>query len=447
MLEIQRSKEIAGTITLPPNPDFLLLSLFIALTVNRHTRITPVDDTPLITQYKNLLSEHLAISQTEAYCEVNPLSEKGPSFILLPSGEIPYRDFIVFLLLGLKKTVGFNKLSPNRFSLWQQKASQFGCELEKDQREDAVAISLTPNSIFEVPGDILDPNSVHPCIGLSLGMKKHLTFSINHQFQSPLRHILSAFGYEPVIKSTYEKKSSNPLQKRMRFMVPKSKSKSDSKLSFTISIDFTDPPSEINAITLPGDDILASLLIAAKSLVQKGQFFLGNVPLEPWNSATLNYIRKMGCNPGIQEEQQTSFGSTGIISLQKFKLIGHKMDCRPLYHYQRQLPAMVVLATFAQGQSIFRSLEELRNDIPDTIEQMLACIRLLGGRHGEMPDGIVVDGAKLNDGFDLTESFTAGINGACAISALKCNGTSTIDDRAISERWPSFKKILDSVCT
>ncbi len=107
MLEIQRVKEIAGTVNLPPNPDFFLLSLFGALAVNRQTRIAPVEETPLIAGFKELLSAQLKISQKETCCDVTPRPEEDSDFILLPTGEIPYRDFIVFLLLGLKKTVGF----------------------------------------------------------------------------------------------------------------------------------------------------------------------------------------------------------------------------------------------------------------------------------------------------------------------------------------------------
>jgi 5-enolpyruvylshikimate-3-phosphate synthase len=180
--------------------------------------------------------------------------------------------------------------------------------------------------------------------------------------------------------------------------------------------------------------------------VQRGQLFIGNMPVEPWACAILHFLRRMGCTAGIQQEAQTSFGAAGVVSLQKFKLSGHKIDCKPLYLYQRQLPMMVVCAVFAQGQSVFRELEDLRNDIPDPIERLLACVRLLGGRHGEMPDGIVVDGAKQYDGFDANEPYPASVNGTLAIAGLKCTGISAIEESDILRRWPSFATLLDTVC-
>ena len=107
---------------------------------------------------------------------------------------------------------------------------------------------------------------------------------------------------------------------------------------------------------------------------------------------------------------------------------------------------LVVLSSYASGQSVFRNLEDLHNETPDLIEQYLSCVRLLGGRHGEMPDGIVIDGAKQYDGFDLTESVSAALSGACAIAGVRCSGKTTIEDSRILERWPDFAKLMEKIC-
>lgn len=444
MLEIQRVKEIKGKVELPPNPDFFLLALLIALASKKVTKITPVNDTPLITLFKESLFSQLDIEQENNTCIVSPKTNAIPSYILLPYNELPFLDFIVFLLLGLRKTVAFKNLSLKRLEAWQHKANVFGFTIESKQFDDARGIFLSSEGSFKTPDEIIDQNSIHSCIGLALGFKEKLCFLSTHQFQSPLRHILPAFGYEVNIKSSYKKK--DPLTRRLRFISPKLIDKTDSKLSFTVSIDFSYVNPDEITIDLPGDDVLGAVLFAAKSLIQRGQLILSNVPLEPWGCATLNYIRKMGCNEGVQEERQTSFGTTGMACLQHFKLVGHKMECIPLYQYQRQLPAMAAIATFSKGQSVFRGLEELHNEIPDAIEQILTSVRIMGGRHGEMPDGIVIDGAKQYDGFDMKKAVSAALNGACAVAGLKCNGKTVIEDLKILQRWPSFKKILDSIC-
>jgi hypothetical protein len=446
VLEIQKAKEMSGTITLPPNPDLFLLSLCFVLASDKTARITPVAETPLVTAFKKTLSGQLDIKHDGTTCIVRPESDNISNSIQLSYEDLPFRDFIVFLFLGLKKKITFNTLSQKRLEVWRQKATMFGCTINTEESEGLTTLFLSPEEEFSIPDEMIDANSVHNCIGLALGFKKQISITIDHQFQSPLRHLLNSFGYALSIKSNVDRKESDLLSRRLRF-IKKSKKDPDNKMSFTVHIDCTSANHDDITIELPGDDILAAIILAGKSLVQKGHLIVGNVSLESWSTATLNYIRKMQCVIGIQEGNRTSFGSTGMVSLQKFKLVGRKMDCRPLYHYQRQLPAMLVLSNYTKGQSVFRGLADLRNEIPDSIDQILTCISRLGGRHGEMPDGIVIDGAKHYDGFDLLETFAAGLAGACAIAGLKCNGKTTIEETSIMRRWPDFSKILESICT
>ncbi len=449
MLEIQRVREIKGTVSLPTNPDFFLLSLFVALTSTTKLRIKPVNDTPLIIKWKELLSDQLDIKQEGTICSVSPKSDSTSS-IILPSNDLPFRDFILFLLLGLEKKVVFEEISSRCIETWQKKAALFGysikstnCDINGNRLK---CLSLSSDQSLTIPEDNIGQNSLHACIGLAIGLKKRISFLIDYQFQSPLRHILEVMGYSLSVKSNREQKTGDPLVRRMRLILPRLRKKTESKLSFTVSIDFPSVSPDSVTLDIPGDDVLAAVLICAKSLIQKGQLVINNVPLEPWCSAALNFIHKMGCKTGIQINRQTSFGSAGMITFQKFHVTGCKMDCKPLFHFIRQLPVIVILSVFAKGRSVFRSLGDLHDETPDSIEQMLSCVRLLGGRHGEMLDGMVVEGAEKYDGFDLTDKLSASLSGACAVAGLKCNGKSYIEDSAILQRWPDFKKVLDSIC-
>jgi 5-enolpyruvylshikimate-3-phosphate synthase len=63
-----------------------------------------------------------------------------------------------------------------------------------------------------------------------------------------------------------------------------------------------------------------------------------------------------------------------------------------------------------------------------------------------MPDGIVIEGSKQFDGFDLVDPLTASIAAAFAVAALKCRGKSSIADDGIVKRWPDFQETLFSLC-
>ena len=62
-----------------------------------------------------------------------------------------------------------------------------------------------------------------------------------------------------------------------------------------------------------------------------------------------------------------------------------------------------------------------------------------------MPNGIVIEGAKQFDGFDLPGPLPAQVAGAFAVAGLKCIGATSVNDDAINLRWPEFSAMLSSI--
>lgn len=447
MLELQKVKKISGMIALPPNPDYFFLCLLVSLCSDKQIQITPVIASPLVAQFKKIFSAHLKIDQQGMDCFVTPKNQDNSSCILLPYDVIPFRDFSIAFLLGLKKKITISNVPSECFMSWQKKASQCNIFIETTQDDDVIIVTVTDGNKFQITDNIIHQNDIHFCLGLALGLKEKLQLHLNYHYQSPLRQLLTAFGYNISVKNTSERIEKDPLIRRLQFLSPKLRKKQKSTFSFSLQFDPCQPNVDHKIVViLPGDDILASVFLTAKSLVPRGQLLIENVCIEPWSNVIISLLRKMGCSISIEETCSSSFGSVGKINLNKFKLVGQKMDCKPLFQYIRQLPSMIILVTFAKGRSVFRSLDELRSEMPSCLTHMITCIDRIGGRYGEMPDGIVIDGTKEYDGFDIPENYSPGLNAACAVAGLKCNGKSTIADDFILHRWPDFPSMIDSVC-
>jgi hypothetical protein len=444
-IDLEVAKEIRGSVMLPGNPDLFFLSLVAAVVTRRPLRLAGIDETPLVRRWINLWSGRLDISVRDGAVAVVPCPEFTSAPICFSSTDLPYRDLCIFALLGSGAAITFAAISPQRFAAWSATARVFGCTVETLSKAEGSTLSLS--GAVALPADaIVAPDEVHPLLGLAFGRRIPIGFSIEHQLSTPLRDLLGHFGMPLSVRSaTAADHESNVLRRRLRFMQSKKRG-TESKAAFVVSADFSIAQSGEVAISLPGDDVLAGLLYVAKSIVPKGAFVIGNVPLESWSNATLNLIRKMGCKPAIQEERMSSFGSTGMVQLQKFSVAGRKSECRPLDLHTGQLAGMILLTCFAEGQSVFRGLADLRNDEPDRLEQVYQALRLLGCRFGEMPDGMVIDGARQYDGFDLTDDLSAPLCGAWAIAGLTCMGRTTVAAGSILERWPGFKPMLDGIC-
>jgi hypothetical protein len=444
VLEVQPAREIKGELTLPPDPDLFFLTCALAVALDREAIIEPLGDAPLWSLWRHTL-EPIADCRVEATrCMVKPRSGDGSSFVSLPYRMIPFRDLSVCLLAGAGKTVVLKGASDRRIDAFIQLGRRFDCAIERIECDGDPGVRLSAGASLRTPETISDPNAIHGFLGLAIGMHAAVETTLDFHLSSPLRAVLPAFGVEMTIRGNQPGRENDPLARRIRMM--QVRKQGEMKQTFTLQADFARVEGDRAQVSLPGDGLLATLLYAAKSLIPKGACIVAHAPLETWHTSFLSFIRKMGCRYGIQETGDTSFGRVGMVQLQRFAIVGRKAPCTPLYHYFGQLPMMVVLSTFASGQSVFRNLEDLRLDTPDPIEEMLACVRLVGGRHGEMPDGMVIDGARQYDGFDLTDQLDASLSGACAIAGLRCTGTTTIADEAITVRWGDFSRILDAVC-
>ncbi len=444
MLEIRPAKEIQGTVRLPPSGDLFFVAIVMAMAAKTAAHISPVRDIPLVPWWEKALVGHVLFSCDAERCSVTPVDEPNAPVIALSYEELPYRDFVVFTLLGRGKTLLLDPLPKARLDRWSKYAADLGCGIRAGEINGKPSISLEGGENFRVRETVKSIEEVHPIVGLGLGLGKQVSLVTDTVFTSPVRQALSAFGYSLSVTNNLHDKIEDPLVRRMRFL--QIGKKSDEPLQFTVAADFSKRQDITPDIRVPGDDVLCAIVAVAKCLVPKGSLIIENAGLESWSTTTLSLFRKMGGVVATQESENTSFGSCGTVTLTKFGHCGRKVECRPLFQYASQLPAMVVLAAFGAGQSVFRGLSDLRNDEPDGISQIISCVKLLGARHGEMPDGLVVDGGRQFDGFDLPDHVPAQVAASLAVAGLRCMGKTAINDESIIRRWPRFGELLNSIC-
>jgi hypothetical protein len=447
VFKVKPARNINGKYILPPSPDLLLLTAVIALVRRQKVTVTPVVNNPaLIEQWRTLFTGHLTVDASDDAVSFIPVDDDPAVRICFESTDIPWRDIIVFALLGAGKTVVFRSITDDRIGAWQQQAKRFGGTVTVETWETSKCLSLTKCTFLSSEDTTIAETDLHPLLGTLLGAGKTQKWVVTYPVSSPLRTVAATFGFTLKVKSL-QVVERNEIARRLRMMQQKRRGGSGGSQQFSVFADFTPPTEQEDkaaAVTLPGDELLGAVFTAAKCLFPKSSFTIGNLSLESWATPCLAYIRKMGCKISVQETGRTSFGSVGILHIQTASLSGRKVECIPAGQYVPFLPAMVVIAAFAEGESVFRELGDLRLDTPDGIDLLETCIRALGTRHGEMPDGIVLKGGRDFDGFDLPDPLPAPVAAAFAIAALRCIGETNINDDLLSLRIPDFKELLNT---
>ncbi|MDD5674264.1 MAG: hypothetical protein PHC61_08880 [Chitinivibrionales bacterium] len=447
MLEIDSVHEIAGTISLPPSPELFALTAMLAYISGRTFVVEPYPELAACGEFIPLLQTCCDFKNQDRRCLISARAADVASPLPFPRAETPYSDYSAGMLLGRGHVLTMSSPAGTMLDVWKIRCKSAGFALQVETAPLQTLVRLEKSEGAAFPSTVIDANDIHLLLGLFHGRSRAISMRTDNPWISPLRPILALMGYPLTSQSNTPRPPTDPIARRMLNWQQAAKKISDVNPGFTVSVDFSAPlPPEPLAVSLPGDEILGALFIGAKSLIQRGNLVIENMAAESWALQTLQFVRKMGCKIGEQVTGVTSFGQIGSLQLQRFEIQGRKADCLPLFQFREQLPVMVMIAAYGAGQSLFKQLELLQGELPGGIAQIHACLDIVGVRHGEMPDGIVIDGAKRYDGFDLPQPLPAFLAGAAAVAALKCTGKSTINDESILARWPNFKEMLAKVC-
>jgi hypothetical protein len=443
VLNIHHAKALQGQLTLPPSPDLFLVAAITTLACRRKARIHPVRECLSFTQWTAALEGCAVVSRDGDAVVVDPCAPGLSGAIVFTDDQLPYRDLVVFMALGARGRVLFRSVPEQRLARWRGQAQRTGFTVETVQEGALRGLSLPDTAPAALPSTIREED-IHPALGLLAGLKRKHSFQIDCSLSTPLRCLCGPLGYALTVQRDIGDMEKDPLVRRMRIKARQRLSSQDQL--FTVTADFTAAgvsTVEPVDLSLPGDEVLLALFLTAKSLIAKGSLTIDNAPLEPWAMPVTSLMRKMGAKPAQQETHSTAFGPAGIMSLQKYELTGQKTDFAPHFHYTFQLPAMAVLAAFAEGQSLFRKFEDLRQSDPDGIQQLETCLRAMRVKFGDIPDGFVIKGSREHDGFDLIEPLPAPLAGAFTVAGLHCVGSTTVNDDLIAQRWPDFQELME----
>ncbi len=477
MITLHPAKSMQGKPTLPPSPDLLYMAALAACAAKIRVNISGVNNSAVVDDITRSLKSHADTRIVDSTLSISPKStgnsintvhtdndtgdtvntmginnisgDEEALLLTLPDSLLPYRAVYLFIGLGMGKTVVSRSTPPKQIADFISRAKGIGINIETVDVGESTGLRAVSFDGGVSENSCPNEDDCAALLAFLLGRRGKLTFYItDYHLSTPLRRLSNTLGLTINVRQCAIDGEDAEMEKRLRFMRKKQKDAEAQSQRFIVEADFStigiDTASPVN-IKIPGDETLAAALITAKALIPKGDFELSNVALDPWASQAVSFLKKMGVKINTDEQGKTAFGPVGTVTLQKSERVGRKARCVPLYQYLSQLPCMTIAAAFAEGKSIFRDLEPMRLFDPDGLEQLEQCLRPLGIRHGEMPDGIVIEGAKEFDGFDIIEPLPAHIAAAFCVAGVRCVGKTSIADNCIIERWPDFEKIVNEI--
>ena len=210
-------------------------------------------------------------------------------------------------------------------------------------------------------------------------------------------------------------------------------------------------PSELQAkdISIVGDISSAAFFIVAGLIVPGSNFVIKNVGLNPTRAGIIDLVNRMGGGINVMNLHQESGEEVGDIEVKyNENLAGSVIEGKDIPRLIDELPVIAVLASQADGLTIVKDAEDLRNKESDRIKCLVSELTKIGISIKETNDGFIIEGktkiiggAELESYHDHRLAMSFYIAGLIAEKDIAING---FEWTKIS--FPEFEELFSNLC-
>ena len=152
--------------------------------------------------------------------------------------------------------------------------------------------------------------------------------------------------------------------------------------------------SELTAhdISICGDISSATFFIVAGLIVPNSDFVIKNVGLNPTRTGILDVVKMMGGDVEILDKKLVSNEEVGDLRVRTSELHACEISGSLIPRLIDELPVIAVLATQAEGTTVIKDAQDLRNKESDRITAVVKELRKFGADIDETPDGFIING-------------------------------------------------------
>jgi len=152
-------------------------------------------------------------------------------------------------------------------------------------------------------------------------------------------------------------------------------------------------------VKVPGDISSAAFFLVAASICPGSDIVLDNIGINPTRHAVIEILQMMGADIKVEAADSVSGTEpTATIRVKHRPLHGIDIPSHLVPIAIDEIPAILIAAAYAKGDTVLRDAAELRVKESDRIEAMADGLKRLGITAVTTPDGMIVSGGKMHGG-------------------------------------------------
>ena len=213
----------------------------------------------------------------------------------------------------------------------------------------------------------------------------------------------------------------------------------------TVTIEKTEL--EPKTIEICGDISSAAFFIVAALIVPNSKIILKNVGLNSTRTGIIDVVQMMDGNIEIIDKKEVSGELVGDIKIEYSQLKSCTIEGEIIPKLIDEIPAIAVLATQAEGTTIIKDAQDLRNKESDRIKATVTELKKLGADIEETSDGFIINGkTKLKGGYEVETYHDHRLAMSLYIAGLICENPITINGfEWVDISFPEFENLFEAL--
>ena len=196
-------------------------------------------------------------------------------------------------------------------------------------------------------------------------------------------------------------------------------------------------------IIVPGDISSAAYFIVAGLIVPNSEIVIKNVGINPTRDGILRVCKEMGADISYENKREVSGEPTADLIVRSSSLHGTTIGGEIIPTLIDEIPAIAVLACFAEGTTIIKDAQELKVKESNRIDVMVNNLSKMGADITATDDGMIINGGKPLHGAVIDSKLDHRIAMSFAIAGLMADGETEITGAECVEiSYPTFYKDL-----
>ncbi len=196
-------------------------------------------------------------------------------------------------------------------------------------------------------------------------------------------------------------------------------------------------------VVVPGDISSATYFIVAGLIVPNSEILIKNVGINPTRDGIIKVCQDMGGNIELLNVSDANGEKTADILVKSSSLHSTTIGGAIIPTLIDEIPAISVLACFAEGQTVIKDAAELKVKESNRIDVCVNNLSLMGADITATSDGMIINGGKPLHGAIIDSKLDHRIAMSFAIAALMADGETEITNAECVEiSYPTFYEDL-----